>query len=443
MEEMYRGAKIKRYITIGIAALIIIMVLWVGLGFGDSKEDKKPKTEAADVEVLQKEKTLDESIRAKFSEELTSLKEENIKMQKDLERLARDNANMLQKSEKAQQKLINDNKNASDRQIKDLLDQMKLAKPGESKFDNLTEQANRIPPPPAELSDTADNKNDGKMYQGNNGYPSYPGGPAKINTAPVITVMTGLISVGESKLQEDIEQITEKKVIKQEDLIIPAGSFVKAQLASGVIAPTGGQGATDPVPALLRVTGLTQLPNFFKADIKNCFLLAETKGNLATETVNFRLKTLSCKKNDGTTIEREVSGYVTGENGMEGMAGRVVSKQGAIIARAFLAEFASGIGDAFESSGTTTSITGAGIIETLDPSKTAQTGLASGLSEAFSRLGDFYMDLAEQMVPVIEINAGRNVDVVFIKSVDLSKSQAEINDETKKQQALEKQQRGR
>lgn len=35
------------------------------------------------------------------------------------------------------------------------------------------------------------------------------------------------------------------------------------------------------------------------------------------------------------------------------------------------------------------------------------------------------MDLAEQMVPVIEINAGRNVDVVFIKSVNLEETDEE------------------
>ena len=457
MEEMYQGAKIKRYITIGIAALIIFMVLWIGLGFGESKKDKKSEIEVADIEVLEKEKTLDESIRARFSEELTSLKEENVKLQKELENLAKENTNMLQKSEKAQQKLIDDNKNASDKQYKDLLEQMKknnentknesdkqfkdllaqmkLAKPEEKKLDNLTQQANKIPPPPPNLAGTTGNREGDRVYQGNN---SYPGGPARMETAPVVTVMTGLINVGDSKLQAEEVQKEQNNKKKQEDLIIPAGSFVKAQLASGVIAPTGGQGATDPVPALLRVTGLTQLPNFFKADIKNCFLLAETKGNLATETVNFRLKTLSCKKNDGTTLECEVSGYVTGENGMEGMAGRVVSKQGAIIARAFLAEFASGIGDVFEAQGTTTSITGAGVIESIDPNMALQSGVASGVSEAFSRLGDFYMDLAEQMVPVIEINAGRNVDVVFIKSVDLSKSENEMTKEQRKMQSVDK-----
>lgn len=432
MEDMYRSAKIKRYITIGIAGAIVFIVLWIGLGFGESKKDKKSEIEVADIEVLEKEKTLDESIRARFSEELTSLKEENVKLQKELEKLAKENANMVQKSEKAQQKLINDNKNESDKQFKNLLEQMKLAKPEEKKLDNLTQQANRIPPPPANLINNGD-----KTYPTSNGNNTYPGGPTKMETAPVVTVMTGLINVGESKLQSEEVKI-EEEVIKKKDLIIPAGSFVKAQLASGVIAPTGGQGATDPVPALLRVTGLTQLPNFFKADIKNCFLLAETRGNLATETVNFRLKTLSCKKNDGTTLEREVSGYVTGENGMEGMTGRVVSKQGAVIARAFLAEFASGIGDVFEAQGRTTSITGAGVIESINPSYALQSGVASGVSEAFSRLGDFYMDLAEQMVPVIEINAGRNVDVVFIKSVDLSKSEKEMTQEQRKQKVIDR-----
>lgn len=416
MEQMYRKDKIKRYITIAIVGVLLCVLLWIALGFGGSKDDKKTDVPSADVEVLPKEATLDESIRAKFSEELTSLKEQNNKLKKDLDKASKQHQDMVTKGDAANKKLIEDTKNDNDRKINNILEQIKLDNP--SKMNNLSEQANMIPPPPSNLSGASG---------GNNS--SYAGGPGRIETSPVVTVMSGLISVGNSKLQDEVVKDEEKIKVKKNDLIIPAGSFVRAQLASGVIAPTGGQGANEPVPVLLRVTGLTQLPNFFKADIKNCFLLAETKGNLATETVNFRLKTLTCKKNDGTTLEREVSGYVTGENGMEGMSGRVVSKQGAVIARAFLAEFVSGIGDAFEASGTTTSITGAGVIETLDPNKTAQTALAGGISEAFSRLGDFYMDLAEQMVPVIEINAGRNVDVVFIKSVNLDKTEEEKSKE--------------
>lgn len=425
MEHLYRKEKIKRYITIGAAGVFLFIIVWVVLGFGD-EEKVQDTTPAADIEVIEKEKTLDESIRAKFSEELTALKEQNKNLQDELNSIAKNNENMVKKGDAENKKLIDENKADGDRKMRDILEQLKLDKPSS---DNLSEQANLIPPPPVSANIT--NKNTGSSSY--NPYAYGSGSNGQNNASPVVTVMTGLVSVGNTPLQAEPEKKADKKEINKKDLIVPAGSFVRAQLASGIIAPTGGQGATDPVPALLRVTGLTQLPNFHKADIKNCFLLAETKGNLATETVNFRLKTLTCKRADGSTLEREVSGYVTGENGMEGMAGRVVSKQGAVIARAFLAEFASGIGDAFESSGTTTSITGAGIIETLDPSKTAQTGLASGLSEAFSRLGDFYMDLAEQMVPVIEINAGRNVDVVFIKSVNLEETDEEKEKYEKKE----------
>lgn len=420
MEHLYKKEKLKRYVTIGAAGVVLSILAWIVLGFGDDKKNQET-TQVADVEVIEKETTLNESIRAKFSEELTALKEQNKSLQEELNSLAKNNENMVKKGDAENKQLIEKNKADGDRKMNDILEQLKLDKPS----DNLSEQANLIPPPPIPNS-----KNTDSSY---NPYAYGSGSNGRNAASPVVTVMTGLVSVGNTPLQAEPEKKTDKKKINKKDLIVPAGSFVRAQLASGVIAPTGGQGATDPVPALLRVTGLTQLPNFHKADIKNCFLLAETKGNLATETVNFRLKTLTCKRADGSTLEREVSGYVTGENGMEGMAGRVVSKQGAVIARAFLAEFASGIGDAFESSGTTTSITGAGIIETLDPSKTAQTGLASGLSEAFSRLGDFYMDLAEQMVPVIEINAGRNVDVVFIKSVNLEETDEEKEKYEKKE----------
>lgn len=422
MEHLYKKEKLKRYVTIGAAGVVLSILAWIVLGFGDDKKNQET-TQVADVEVIEKETTLNESIRAKFSKELTALKEQNKSLQEELNSLAKNNENMVKKGDAENKQLIEKNKADGDRKMNDILEQLKLDKPS----DNLSEQANLIPPPPVSNNVTNNKSTDYNPY-------AYGSGSNGRNAAsPVVTVMTGLVSVGNTPLQAEPEKRTDKKKINKKDLIVPAGSFVRAQLASGVIAPTGGQGATDPVPALLRVTGLTQLPNFHKADIKNCFLLAETKGNLATETVNFRLKTLTCKRADGSTLEREVSGYVTGENGMEGMAGRVVSKQGAVIARAFLAEFASGIGDAFESSGTTTSITGAGIIETLDPSKTAQTGLASGLSEAFSRLGDFYMDLAEQMVPVIEINAGRNVDVVFIKSVNLEETDEEKEKYEKKE----------
>jgi conjugal transfer pilus assembly protein TraB len=84
------------------------------------------------------------------------------------------------------------------------------------------------------------------------------------------------------------------------------------------------------------------MPNFRKADLKECFVLADVKGNLATETANMRLNTLSCIKNDGTAIQRIIRGFVAGENGMEGLQGRVVSKQVTLLGRVLAAAFLEG-----------------------------------------------------------------------------------------------------
>ena len=66
MEHLYRKEKIKRYITIGAAGVFLFIIVWVVLGFGD-EEKVQDTTPAADIEVIEKEKTLDESIKAKFS----------------------------------------------------------------------------------------------------------------------------------------------------------------------------------------------------------------------------------------------------------------------------------------------------------------------------------------------------------------------------------------
>lgn len=447
MQEMYKKERIKRIITIFIAILILAVFIWLFLGFGYGDDDGKTN-KVADVQVIEKEKTLDESIRAKFSEELTKLQQQDKTMQTYLEMLSQQNEIMATKDKREREKMIAEferkleetkqfSSSEMSSQMGKLLEQIKLESPedmnknfsniGENKADKgendgntdeqndkLQEQANLIPPPPSELVTSSTSQSEsGKKSTGSNYLETY-----KEPAPAVVSVMTGLISVGaplqsmDTKPKEDVK--------KKKDLIIPAGSFAKATLLSGVIAPTMGKGATDPVPSLIRITGFTQLPNFFKADIKDCFVLAETKGNLATETVSFRLKNLSCKKTDGTTIERDIDGYVTGENGMEGMFGRVVSKQGALLARAFFGEFASGIADAFEQAASVQTYTGSGVIETVSNDKIAQAGIAGGISESFDRLGEFYLDLADNMVPVIEINAGRTVDLVFIKSIDLN-----------------------
>ena len=45
---------------------------------------------------------------------------------------------------------------------------------------------------------------------------------------------------------------------------------------------------------------------------------------------------------------------------------------------------------------------------------------------ALDRVSEFYMDLAEQMVPVVEINAGRQVDVIVTSGSRLTTREAAL-----------------
>ena len=101
------------------------------------------------------------------------------------------------------------------------------------------------------------------------------------------------------------------------------------------------------------------------------------------------------------------------------MRGRLVSKQGQILANALLAGVASGIGQAFTQSSTTTSISPLGSTSTVEPGKQLEAGLGTGVGKALDRLAQYYITLAEKVFPVIEIDAGRTVDVVLTQGIAL------------------------
>ena len=46
-----------------------------------------------------------------------------------------------------------------------------------------------------------------------------------------------------------------------------------------------------------------------------------------------------------------------------------------------------------------------------------RAGLGGGVGHALDRLAQYYIKLAEQTFPVVEIDAGRDVDVVITKGV--------------------------
>lgn len=196
---------------------------------------------------------------------------------------------------------------------------------------------------------------------------------------------------------------------------LPAGTFMRVVLLAGLDAPTGGQAQNNPHPVLMRVLDPAQLPNRHMADMKDCVVTANGYGDISSERAYIRTDRLSCIDQKGGAVDVSLKGYVAGEDGKAGMRGRLVSKQGQALANAFLAGIGSGIGQAFKESSSTVSTSPLGSTSTVTDGKELQAGLASGVGSAMSQLSKYYIKLAEQVFPVIEVDGGRVVDVVLTR----------------------------
>ncbi|MBL8528851.1 MAG: TraB/VirB10 family protein [Burkholderiales bacterium] len=215
---------------------------------------------------------------------------------------------------------------------------------------------------------------------------------------------------------------TSKPPVRDTRRYLPSGAFAKALLLGGLDAPTGGQAQRNPQPVLLRLTDHAVLPNYFRSRVKECFVVGAGFGDVSAERAYIRTESLSCVTRDGTALDVPIKGYVAGEDGKAGLRGRLVSKQGQLLANALLAGVASGIGHAFQQGSTTLSISPLGSTGTVEPGKQFQAGMGSGVGKALDRLAQYYISLAEKVFPVIEVDAGRMVDVVVTQGVSLQGS---------------------
>ncbi len=200
---------------------------------------------------------------------------------------------------------------------------------------------------------------------------------------------------------------------------LPSGSFARAIMLGGLDAPTGGQAQRNPQPVVLKLLDHAVLPNQFRSRVKECFVVAAGFGDVSAERAYLRTETLSCVNRDGTALDVPLKGYVAGEDGKAGLRGRLVSKQGQILANALLAGVAGGIGHAFRMGATTLQVSPLGTTSTVDPERQLQAGLGVGMGRALDRLAQYYISLAEKVFPVIEVDAGRHVDVVVTQGMNL------------------------
>ena len=123
-----------------------------------------------------------------------------------------------------------------------------------------------------------------------------------------------------------------------------------------------------------------------------------------------RLVSLSCLDNGGqAVIDQQVKGFVVDRDGKVGLGGRVVSKMGAATARAVIAGIFGGVGEALQAAAQSQSVSALGVTQVVDTGQLARASVGGGLSAGANTLRDFYLDLAKEATPVIEVGSGKDV----------------------------------
>lgn len=186
-------------------------------------------------------------------------------------------------------------------------------------------------------------------------------------------------------------------------LHLPAGSFVKVTMLSGVYAPVRQQ---NPLPVLLHLDEAPVGPNSSLVPLHGCFAIARAVGDDLSERAALQLDSLSCVLPDGRSFSRPLSGWVSGADGILGVKGELIEKQAPILARVALSGFLQGVASALAQVQTTVTQNPLGGVTTQVTGSATQYAALSGLSQTASRMAAFYEGQLQRLVPAVFVPSG-------------------------------------
>lgn len=267
----------------------------------------------------------------------------------------------------------------------------------------------------------------------------------KIHASELKTQLTKTVDLSLTALRKDLEYLFLKKEAPSEpptvmisaqslplsevkqhvSFVIPAGAVLPCVIVSGSDCSSGISNLSDPEMILLRPLGKARLPKGVFVNIQDSIILARAVGNLSKERVRIRAERMTLVKPNGEFVSTTISGYVTGEDGREGVRGVVVDRSTQMITRASFASFFQGLAGGFQAAKNAQHLAG---IKAL--TKRSQTPFVfngdllkesshRGLGTGMQKLADYWIKRAEQLQPSIQVAAGRKVDLIFTSDVTI------------------------
>lgn len=400
------SASQKRMTMVGAAVIAVLGISYTLASVSEKKSNRLPHAEKAEVTVVAPSRTT--GVEA-FNAQLATLQKSQDELKTRVERMLKEGESTPSRRDLEPKQ----EPSADEDVLPELTGQTSIFEAPTKKGDDL--------PVPVSASNAAATAPVG-LPPAPAGVTAAPQAPAPTHAARTIRLIgeSGEVTdEGESKLNASPEVSAPET--KNQSAFVPAGSMFTGVLLSGLDAPTSAVAQKNPTPVVVRVKREAVLPNFASLDVRECFVMAAGYGQLSSERALMRTEALSCVRQDGNVIETNLDAYIVGTDGKVGIPGRLVSKQGQMIAQTLLAGTLGGIGQALGRSRTPTlNLNGAGALyESESVSSITQSGIAGGISSASNMIAKFYLDMAKETFPVVEIPAGEVVTVVVTRGSTL------------------------
>lgn len=209
---------------------------------------------------------------------------------------------------------------------------------------------------------------------------------------------------------------------------LPGGSMARSILLTGADAPVGGK----PFPVLVALKEAFASPNSYGVPLRGCFALGKAEGNASSERADIQIVRMSCVLPDGKAFEQEITGYLVGEDGKQGIPGKLVDKEGRKIAFTAVAGVGAGLARAFGQQQVTNVVTDSGAVTSTVTGDALTFGLASGAQGTANEMQKYFQKQAERLFPVVEIDAGKNVTLVMLLGVKVPGLEAMNRTETRR-----------
>lgn len=191
---------------------------------------------------------------------------------------------------------------------------------------------------------------------------------------------------------------------------LPLGATVTGELLTGAFA-TKARG--DALPVLVQLRSAYSGPNDTEIPLEDCLLIGKATADISSVRARVEAVSMSCVLPDGTAFERQVKGYFTGEDGTLGVPGRWEFRSGR-----WLANLVSAMGT-----------TAAGLYaDVLIAQEVGGTNAILGglsTSDTTERIQEFFLQRAEEILPVVWVESGTPVYVVMLEGLTIDGLPAE------------------